>query len=99
MSKLHYGPIYFRRGSEPYMTVAVAGAREANGILIAEVNLKFIRTAVSDSKVAEKATVFAVDGRGRLIVHPDMSLVLRNIDLSQLAIVRAALARTMAATS
>jgi hypothetical protein len=94
-SKLYHGPIYFRRGSEPYMTLAVAGAREADGIVVAEVNLKFIHDLVSDVKLADQATVFAVDNRGRLIAHPDLSLVLRNVDLSELGVVRAAMARTL----
>lgn len=95
-TKRYYGPVYFRRDSEPYVTVAVADAREANGVIVAEVNLKFLRDLVSDLKLTDQGTVFAVDSRGRLIAHPDLSLVLRNIDFSQVAVVRGALARTLA---
>jgi hypothetical protein len=94
-TKRYYGPVYFRRDSEPYLTVAVAGAREADGIIVAEVNLKFLRDLVSDLKRTDQGTVFAVDSRGRLIAHPDLSLVLRNTDFSQVAVVRGALARTL----
>ena len=45
--KVYYGPVYFRRNSEPYMTLAVAGTRRAAGVSIAEVNLKFIWDVVS----------------------------------------------------
>src|SRR5215510_7660923 len=38
--KVYYGPVYFRRESEPYMTLAIAGTRRDAGVSIAEVNLK-----------------------------------------------------------
>src|SRR4051794_9861687 len=37
--KVYYGPVYFRRQSEPYMTLAVAGTRRDAGVSVAEVNL------------------------------------------------------------
>src|SRR6266700_1652136 len=49
--KVYYGPVYFRRESEPYMTLAVAGARRDAGVSIAEVNLKLIWDVVSQIKV------------------------------------------------
>ena len=39
---------------------------------------------VSQIKVGNKGQAFVIDGRGRLIAHPDISLVLRNTDLSRL---------------
>ena len=38
--KAYYGPVYFRRESEPYMTLSVAGTRLDAGVSVAEVNLK-----------------------------------------------------------
>ena len=89
--KVYYGPVYFRRESEPYMTLALAGARRHAGVSIAEVNLKFIWDVVSKIKVGEHGHAYVVDGKGRLIAHPDISLVLRNTDMTSLAQVRAAL--------
>ena len=40
--KVYYGPVYFRRESEPYMTLALAGTRRDAGVSVAEVNLKLI---------------------------------------------------------
>ncbi len=88
--KVWYGPVYFRRESEPYMTLAVAGARRDAGVSVAEVNLKLIWDVVSQIKVGEHGQAYVVDARGRLIAHPDISLVLRDTDLSQLPQVRAA---------
>jgi signal transduction histidine kinase/CheY-like chemotaxis protein len=88
--KVYYGPVYFRRESEPYMTLAIAGARRDAGVSIAEVNLKLIWDVVSQIKVGERGHAYVVDAQGRLIAHPDISLVLRNTDMSRLAQVRAA---------
>src|SRR5499426_1241428 len=88
--KVYYGPVYFRRESEPYMTLAIAGARRDAGVSIAEVNLKLIWDVVSQIKVGERGHAYVVDAQGRLIAHPDISLVLRNTDMSKLAQVRAA---------
>ena len=87
--KIYYGPVYFRRESEPYMTLAMAGARRDAGVSVAEVNLKFIWDVVSQIKVGKKGQAFVIDARGRLIAHPDISLVLRNTDLSRLDLRRA----------
>jgi signal transduction histidine kinase len=89
-NKVFYGPVYFRRESEPYMTLALAGTRRDAGVSIAEVNLKLIWDVVSQIKVGEKGSAYVVDRRGRLIAHPDISLVLRNTDMSRLPQVRAA---------
>ncbi|MDA9488370.1 ATP-binding protein [Bradyrhizobium sp. CCBAU 11361] len=88
--KVYYGPVYFRRDSEPYMTLALAGARKDSVVSIAEVNLKLIWDVVSQIKVGEHGDAYVVGPEGRLIAHPDISLVLRNTDMSNLAQVRAA---------
>src|SRR5262249_31786311 len=82
--------VYFRRESEPYMTVALAGTRRDAGVSVAEVNLKLIWDVVSQIKVGQHGQAYVVDAQGRLIAHPDISLVLRNTDLSRLAQVQAA---------
>src|SRR5229473_5675036 len=89
-NKVYYGPVDFRRESEPYMTVALAGTRRDAGVSVAEVNLKLIWDVVSQIKVGQHGQAYVVDAQGRLIAHPDISLVLRNTDLSRLAQIRAA---------
>jgi signal transduction histidine kinase len=89
-NKRYYGPVYFRKESEPYMTLALAGSRRDAGVSIAEVNLKFIWDLISQIKVGKEGRAMVVDGIGRLIAHPDVSLVLRKIDLSQLDQVKVA---------
>ena len=89
-NKIYYGPVYFRRKSEPYMTLSLAGTRRDAGVSIAEVNLKLIWDVVSKIKVGERGQAYVVDAQGRLISHPDISLVLRNTDMTKLAQVQAA---------
>jgi signal transduction histidine kinase/DNA-binding response OmpR family regulator len=88
--KVFYGPVYFRRQSEPYMTLAIAGTRPGSGVSVVEVNLKLIWDVVTQIKVGEKGHAYVVGPDGRLIAHPDISLVLRNTDMSKLAQVKAA---------
>ena len=88
--KVYYGPVYFRRESEPYMTLSLAGTRRDTGVSIAQVNLKLIWDVVSNIRVGSHGRAYVVDAGGRLIAHPDISLVLRNTDMSRLAQVRSA---------
>ena len=88
--KVYYGPVYFRRESEPYMTLSLAGTRRDAGVSVAEVNLKLIWEVVSQIKVGERGHAYVIDAQGRLIAHPDISLVLRNTDMTRLAQVQAA---------
>ncbi|MEA2943651.1 MAG: hypothetical protein QOD09_4180, partial [Bradyrhizobium sp.] len=97
-NKVYYGPVYFRRESEPYMTLSLAGTRKEAGVSIAEVNLKLIRDVVSQIKVGERGQAYVVGAEGRLIAHPDISLVLRNTDMSKLLQVQAARAGNRSAS-
>jgi hypothetical protein len=72
------------------MTLSLAGTIRNAGVSVAEVNLKLIWDVVSQIKVGAHGHAYVVDGQGRLIAHPDISLVLRNTDLSRLAQVKAA---------
>src|SRR5258705_12610276 len=90
--KVYYGPVYFRRESEPYMTLSLAGTRKDAGVSIAEVNLKLIWELVSQIKVGDGGHAYVVGAEGRLIAHPDISLVLRNTDMSKLLQLQGALA-------
>ncbi len=72
-----YGPVTFHAGSEPFLTIAVAGTRSAVGVAVAEVNLKLIWDVISAIRVGKTGAAFVLDQPGRLIAHPDISLVLR----------------------
>ena len=97
--KVYYGPVYFRRESEPYMTLSLAGTRRDTGVSIAQVNLKLIWDVLSKIKFAGHGRAYVVDAAGRLIAHPDISLVLRNTDMSQLPQVQSARANAAGKTT
>jgi signal transduction histidine kinase len=95
--KPFFGRVYFVRESEPYMTIAVPMepfAGDVVGVLIAEVNLKYIWEVVSAIKVGQAGYAYVVSGEGDLIAHPDISFVLEKKNLGDLGQVRAALAGT-----
>jgi signal transduction histidine kinase len=89
--RIWFGPVEFRRGSEPYMTISLAHVGRQPGVTVADVNLKLIWDVISAIRVGDKGYAFVVDGEGRLIAHPDLSLVLRDTDFSALPQVRQAL--------
>ncbi|MBV8409545.1 MAG: GAF domain-containing protein [Alphaproteobacteria bacterium] len=89
-NRVYFSPVYFRKESEPYLTMAVAHGSKS-GVTIAEVNLKLIWDVVSQIKVGNEGYAYIVDRQGRLVGHPDISLVLRGTDMSRLAQVATAL--------
>ena len=52
--KTYFSPVYFRKETEPYMTIAMAGISDEAGMTIAEVNLKFIWDVVSRIKIGDE---------------------------------------------
>ena len=88
--KTYYGAVRLRSGSEPYLPMAIRGERRAAGVVVAEVDLRFVWDVINEIQVGNRGVAFVVDAGGRLIAHPDMSLVLRAPDLGHLPHVRAA---------
>ncbi len=81
--RIWFGPVTFQDGSEPFMTIAVAGNRTAVGVAVAEVNLKFIWEVILGIRVGRTGEAFVLDRPGRLVAHPDISLVLRADEAAQ----------------
>ncbi len=89
---IYFGPVYFRRESEPYMTIALPLKGPDAGIAVAEVNLKFFWGVISQIQIGRAGYAYVVDSGGVLIAHPDIGLVLQKTALGALPQVRAALA-------
>ena len=94
---IYTSPVYFRGESEPFLSLAVGSTAPGAGVLIAEVNLKFMWQVVSRARIGESGLVYVVDSRGQLVSHPDLRLVLARTDLSPLPHVSDAIARVPAA--
>ncbi|MGH8675188.1 MAG: HAMP domain-containing protein, partial [Burkholderiales bacterium] len=86
---VYYGPVYFRKETEPYMAIALRAI--GGGVSTVEVNLKFIWEVIQRIKIGEAGLAYVVNKNGHLIAHPDISLVLQKTDFSTLPQVQAAL--------
>ena len=87
----HFGEVRFVAETEPYLTIAMPNASRY-GVILADVNLKFVQSVVSAIRVGTSGYAYVVDAGGRLVSHPDLSLVLQMRDLSSLPQVAQALA-------
>ena len=87
----YFGPVYFRKGSEPYMSIAARAGR-GGGVTAVEVNLKFVWDVITRVRIGKTGLAYVVDGKGTLISHPDISLVLGRAEMSTLPQVRQVLA-------
>ena len=77
-----FGPVYFRKETEPYMTIAIRSGGDTGPVTVADVNLKFIWDVVTRIKIGDKGKAYVVDGNGFLVADPDIGLVLRKTNLS-----------------
>lgn len=89
-----FGRVYFVRDSEPYLTMAVPIERFPGsiiGVLVAEVNLRYIWEIVRDIRVGKAGYAYIVARSGDIIAHPDIGLVLNRRKADHLEQVKAAL--------
>jgi HAMP domain-containing protein len=82
--RVWFSPVYFRKQSEPYLTLAMAREGKNAGVTVAEINLKLIYDVITALKIGQGGYAYVVDGHGKLLAHPDISLVLRDTDLTNL---------------
>ena len=87
----YVGPVYFFRGSQPRMVVSVAESGSGRGVVAAEVDLRFVDDAISQTRVGAAGYGYAIDSRGLLVAHPETNLVLKRTSFASLPQVRAAL--------
>ena len=79
-----YSPTYLRGGNVPYMTLAMPVADGQAGVTVAQINLQFIADVVATIRFGEAGQAYIVDSASKLVAHPNLSLVLRRMDLSGL---------------
>jgi signal transduction histidine kinase len=87
----YLGRVYFQRGSQPHMTISVAEHGAGRGVVVAEIDLSFVRQVIERARTGTAGYAYAVDSRGELITHRNIDLVLRHTNFASLPQVRAAL--------
>ncbi len=78
--RTYFGPVTFRKDTEPYMAIARAVGGQDGGTTAVEVNLKFVWDVVSQLRIGKAGIAYVVDADGHLVAHPDISLVLQKLD-------------------
>ena len=90
--KKYISPVYFDKiTSEPMiiMSVPVDNALgDFQGVLIAEVNLKFMWDLVESIKIGKKGLAYVVDSQGNLIAFGDIVRVLKGENIGKLNVIR-----------
>lgn len=76
-NRVWYGPVRYEQDSEPYMRIAVARELATTGVAVADINLKLIWEVIAAIRIGKTGYAIVVDDAGRLIAHPEISLVLR----------------------
>jgi len=78
----YYSPVYFNEQTgEPYLKISVPiidlRTTHIKGILIAEIRMNYMWDVISDINVGESGAAYMLDRNGRVIAHPNPSVVLR----------------------
>jgi signal transduction histidine kinase len=93
--EVYFGPAYFVRDTEPYMTIAVPIEHlvgEIVGVLLAEVSLIYVSEHVVARLADEESSyVYVVNRAGDLLAHPQVNLVLQRTNVGHVEQVRGAL--------
>lgn len=85
--RTYFGPVTFVRDSEPRLTMAVPIQRfpgQLEGVLQAEVNLRYVTEVVDAVKVGKTGHAFVVTQSGDLVAHPDVTVVLQRRNVAKL---------------
>ncbi|MCA1841779.1 MAG: response regulator, partial [Actinobacteria bacterium] len=90
IGEVRFSNLHYVEGTEPYVTGSTRD-RRGGGVVLAEVNLRLAQDVVSKIKVGRRGVAYVVSDTGLLVAHPDVSLVLKQTNLSSLGYVRRAL--------
>ena len=87
----YLGRVYFQEGSQPHMTIAVAERAPGRGVVVGDVDLRFVPNVVDRARFGTAGYAYAVDAEGVLVAHADTDLLLRHTNMAPLPQVQAAL--------
>jgi len=80
--EVYYSPVFFdRQTGEPRMNLSIpitdVQNTQVKGVLVVGINLKFMLEALENLKIGESGFAYVMAGNGRIVVHPNPSVVLR----------------------
>ena len=82
-----WGDVYLSENGEPLLTVFAPSlnplTRTPEAYLVGVMSLRGLWDEVTAFKVGQKGVMYIVDARGRILAHPDYSLVLANFTIDK----------------
>lgn len=80
--EVFYGTVFFdEHTGEPLMNISIPiidlQSMQTKGVLAAEINLKFMLEVLRDIQIGESGTAYILSQNGRVVVHPNPSVVLK----------------------
>jgi len=84
---VYLGPVLTSARAEPYFIVALpvkSGPNTIDGVLVAQIHLKFLWDVVGESRFSRGGYAYLVDHNGVVIAHEDPSLVLKRRNVGDL---------------
>jgi len=80
--KIYYSPVYFNEQTgEPYLKISVPvtdlHTMQVQAVLVAEIRMNYMWDIIANVRIGESGTAYMLDQNGRVIAHPNPSVVLR----------------------
>lgn len=80
--EIDYSPVYFNdQTGEPYLKISVPitdlRTTQVKGMLVAEIRMNYMWDVIANIRVGESGSSYMLDRNGRVIAHPNPSVVLR----------------------
>ncbi|MEZ5788293.1 MAG: ATP-binding protein [Xanthobacteraceae bacterium] len=85
-------PVFFRNQVDPYVSIAMAHSGAYAGVTVAEVDLRFLRDAISGIQVGSEGYAYVIGPEGRLLAQSGEKRIPRGTAMSELSQVSAILA-------
>jgi len=79
---IYYSPVYFNNQTgEPYLKISLPitdlRTLQVRGVLVAEIRMNYMWDVIANIRVGESGVAYMLDQNGRVIAHPNPSVVLR----------------------
>jgi signal transduction histidine kinase len=91
-NRMWFGPIYFRNGTDPFMTITMGHAGQHAGVTVAEINLEYLDDVIKDIRVGMTRYLYVVSPQGAVLAHSPGHPIKPGTDVSKLPQVEALLA-------